>query len=439
MEYKLKPLTTDEFDYETEVKDEVKKTKIKKKKKSTDDKEKPEKEKEEQPSPDETDRTLKLGKPKPSDDEPEADIKLRYKQKPKEDETAEEVVLKPFKKGKPESDDAEHTEQTIALKLKLQDDEQPVEEQGVKLKLKKKKPKPTEEAADEVTIQKQPEEQPESEDEADFHIRKPAKKPEGQEEFEAEAVFRAPKEEKDEAAADFTIKKKKQPTPVVEEHNDEYTIKKLKKRRPSQVNIPEYSDVEHVTFRPKSTRTKEDVEQEFNIKLDQYAEEEISMSGKVKLKKTKPKTYSEASDETSIKIIEDYEDNSGPIIEEILDDDSVGEDTMNDIDEPDLLDDEIEELPHHVEFKLKTRKPKAYIVEDLDEEYAVGYTHRKKQDGVSFGEDSFTLKTPSRKLPSSYLEGMQLLFIFLDFFFKIAWLHNLFPSTNRSIIVLDEG
>lgn len=226
-------------------------------------------------------------------------------------------------------------------------------------------------------------------------------------------------ESENEEVAEFTIKKKKPPPkPVLEEHNDEYTMKKLKKRRRSQVEIPEYTDVEHVTFRPRSTKTKEDVEQEFNIQLDSYAEEEISMSGKVKLKKTKPLTYSEDGDEVRIKVTEKYDDQGGPIIEEIIDDDddvSAAEDTMFDIDEPEEFSD-IEELPEHVEFKLKRKKDKpAYVVEDLDEEYAVGFTHRKKQDVVSFGEDSFTLRTPSRRLPSSYLEGMRSLICSLKY------------------------
>lgn len=509
VEYKLKPLETRDFDMETIETEELVKTKTKKKKKPADDKEKPAKEQEDKPTPDDTDKSIKLGKPKPGDDEPEADIKLRYKQKPEAEEPADQITLRPVKKDKTEQGGDQETEQAISLKLKPKDDEQAVEEKSVKLKTKKKKQKTTtEEAADEVTITKQPEEgpenvtmslrapkpdeedeqeaeftikktlddvpqstsegvklakkkkkkttdeaaaelsiskqaeideaqdtqdviteeQPESEDEAQFKVRRPKKQPEDEEAVEAEAVLRAPKDEEDEVAAEFVIKKKKTPAPVVEEHNDEYTIKKLKKRRSSQVNIPEYSDVEHVTFRPQSTRTKEDVDQEFNITLDAYAEEEISMSGKVKLKKTKPKTYSEAGDEAHIKITEDYDDKSGPIIEEIIDDDddeSVGEDTMNDIDEPDLMDEDIDELPHHVEFKLKPRKSRAYIVEDLDEEFAVGYTHRRKHDVVSFGEDSFTLRTPNRKLPSSYLEEASL-FLTQDEIVK----QNIFKEEN---------
>lgn len=218
---------------------------------------------------------------------------------------------------------------------------------------------------------------------------------------------------------------------MVEEHNDEYTIKKLKKRRRSQVEIPEYTDVEHVTFRPRSTKTKEDVEQEFKIQLDSYAEEEISMSGKVKLKKTKPLTYSEDGDEVNIKVIEKYDDKEGPIVEVIDDDVSAAEDTMYDIDEPEEFSD-IEELPEHVEFKLKPKKAKStYVVEDLEEEFAVGFTHRKKPDRMSYGEDSFTLRTPSRRLPSSYLEGLKCCIQFMFYFTYSVLLKSLYaPSIN---------
>ncbi|MCP6756450.1 hypothetical protein NL533_32985, partial [Klebsiella pneumoniae] len=51
-----------------------------------------------------------------------------------------------------------------------------------------------------------------------------------------------------------------------EEHSQEVTIKKLKKvRKPSHPDITEYTEVENVTFRPRSTTTKEDVEQEFKF------------------------------------------------------------------------------------------------------------------------------------------------------------------------------
>lgn len=337
------------------------------------------------------------------------------KEKPVED-TSQEIKLK--KKKKKQTKDVEAAELSISKEAEIDIEEaKPIEHtleeqkpdeiddiDDVKIKKKLKKTESNEETTDSKITLEKPTEQPSDEVEAKISVKKAVK---FEESDTAETVkipeIQSEEEKEEEIAAEFTIKKKKEQKPVVEEHTDEYTIKKLKKRRSSQVNIPEYTDVEHITLRPKSTKTKEDIEQEFNIMLDSYAEEEISMSGKIKLKKPKQLTYSEDADEANIKITEEYEDKEGPIIEQIDDDLSGAEDTMYDVDEPDEFSD-IEELPDHVEFKLKTKKAK-YVVEDHDEEFAVGYTHRKRQDVVSYGEDSFTLRTPSRKLPSSYLEG----------------------------------
>lgn len=333
------------------------------------------------------------------------DVQIVEKPAEEKEETDEDqVTIKKSKKKKTKTDEVEAT---VSLKPETQ---QPTEDVQQEVTVKKRKEVKFAEVDTAETIKV--EEKPESDNEAEFGIPKRTDKPTG-EDVETEVTIRKDESDTEDVAAEFTIKKKKEPKPVVEEHNDEYTIKKLKKRRRSQVEIPEYTDVEHVTFRPRSTKTKEDVEQEFNIQLDSYAEEEISMSGKIKLKKTKPLTFSEEGDEMNIKVTEKYDDKEGPIIEEIDDDVSAAEDTMYDIDEPEEFSD-IEELPEHVEFKLKPKKTKpAYVVEDLDEEFAVGYTHRKKRENVvSYGEDSFTLRTPSRRLPSSYLEGMYFIYQF---------------------------
>ncbi|XP_031619547.1 titin-like isoform X4 [Contarinia nasturtii] len=338
---------------------------------------------------------------------------VQFVEKPIEEEqkVPEEVEEKPadedqvtIKKPKKKKTKTDEVEATVSLKSEK---EQPTEDVNQDVTLKKRKEVKFADIDTAETIKV--EEKPESDNEAEFSLPKRIDKQQT-EDIESEITIR--KEDSDQSdvedvVAEFTVKKKKEPKPAVEEHNDEYTIKKLKKRRRSQVEIPEHTDVEHVTFRPRSTKTKEDVEQEFNIQLDSYAEEEISMSGKIKLKKTKPPTFSEEGDEAHIKITEQYDDKEGPIIEEIDDDESAAEDTMYDIDEPEEFSD-IEELPEHVEFKLKPRKSKPYVVEDLDEEFAVGFTHRKKPDVVSYGEDSFTLRTPSRRLPSSYLEEASL-------------------------------
>lgn len=347
---------------------------------------------------------------KPTDEIAE-DITLKKPKEDKKELDEEQVTIKKSKKKKPKADEVEAT---VTLKPDIEQTTEDVQ-QAVTVKKRKEVKFAEIDTAETVKI----EGKPESDNEAEFTISKRTDKPQT-EDIETEVTIRKEddEEEEDVVSAEFTVKKKKEPKPAVEEHNDEYTIKKLKKRRRSQVEIPEYTDVEHVTFRPRSTKTKEDVEQEFNIQLDSYAEEEISMSGKVKLKKTKVPTYSEDGDEMHIKVTEKYDDKEGPIIEEIDDDVSAAEDTMYDIDEPEEFSD-IEELPEHVEFKLKPKKTKpAYVVEDLDEEFAVGFTHRKRPDAaVSYGEDSFTLRTPSRRLPSSYLEGMNHKWLYLVFFF----------------------
>ncbi|XP_045510204.1 titin-like [Colias croceus] len=113
-------------------------------------------------------------------------------------------------------------------------------------------------------------------------------------------------DEKDEEPEQFTILPRKPSLKKVEEIEDEVVIKKkLKPTRKSSVTLPEITEPEIVVFRPKSTKTLEDVEQEFNIQLNSYAEEEISMSSKVKLKPQKQPTFGEEANETSIKFYED--------------------------------------------------------------------------------------------------------------------------------------
>lgn len=117
----------------------------------------------------------------------------------------------------------------------------------------------------------------------------------------------------------FTIKPRRPSVKKTEEITEEITIKKkLKPIRKSSIILPEITEPETVTFRPKSTKTKEDVEQEFNIQLDSYAEEEISMSSKVKLKPQRQPTFSEEANETSIKF---YEEEDGPDIVEVIESD----------------------------------------------------------------------------------------------------------------------
>lgn len=120
----------------------------------------------------------------------------------------------------------------------------------------------------------------------------------------------------------FTIKPKRPSLKKTEEIEDEVTIKKkLKTVRKPSVTLPEITEPETVTFRPKSIKTKEDVEQEFNIHLDSYAEEEISLTSKVKLKPHRQPTFSEEANEASIKFYEEKDDDDRQEVIEILDSD----------------------------------------------------------------------------------------------------------------------
>ncbi|XP_043063754.1 titin isoform X2 [Drosophila ficusphila] len=376
----------------------------------------------------------KTEKPEPEDIVDATVVKLKKPEPVEAEDVVAEVTLKP-KAPK------EVVEEEFSVDVKLPKEKSITEEtsdQTVQLKKKKKPQKPVEEAADELKLQQTViEERPiEIEEEEIVEeavvIRKKPKKPfeptvEDLEETEFSLSFKKPHtinegvEEAatvlkkrpvrpttlDEAAAELSIKRqeeeyeegedieefvvskgpKPKPLQITEEDEEAYTVKKLKRRK--QVDIPEYADVENVTFRARSTKTKEDVDQEFNIALDSYAEEEISMSGKVKLKKPIKKTFSEAADEAKIKIIQDFDDGEEPIIEEIRDD----EDTIDEVEEPEEY--FVEELPpDEVDFKLKPKKQAkpAYSIQDEEEEqFLIGIRHPKR-DSVTYDEDSLTFK-----------------------------------------------
>lgn len=130
----------------------------------------------------------------------------------------------------------------------------------------------------------------------------------------------------EEVPEEFTIRPKRPSIQKTDDIIDEIVIKKkLKPVRKSSVTLPEITEPETVTFRPRTTKTKEDVEQEFNIQLDSYAEEEISLTSKVKLKPQRHPTFNEEADETSIRFYEDKDDET-PQIVEIIDSDNEAED-----------------------------------------------------------------------------------------------------------------
>lgn len=161
-------------------------------------------------------------------------------------------------------------------------------------------------------------------------------------------------------------------------------------------------------IRPKRTTHMEEVDQEFKIQLDQssYQEEEISMSGKVKLKKPKP-VYSEDAEEHNIRIIQEVDDD-GPVIEEIIDDDSEPEDTMYDVDEPDEFSDKesAPEMPDNVILPLRRRRERRpYKVQDYEEEsVSIGLPRRLRKKISSYDEDSLKLRLKKKSHKKKYIE-----------------------------------
>lgn len=169
----------------------------------------------------------------------------------------------------------------------------------------------------------------------------------------------------DEEPEQVTFKPKRPSIIKTEEIVDEITIKKkLKPLRKSSITLPEITEPENVTFRPKTTKTKEDVEQEFSIQLDSYAEEEISMSSKVKLKPQRHPTFNEEANEASIKFYTEGEDDDGPEIVEI--------------EGSDLED---EEMPN-VMMRLKKPQTKKVVSEEI-EDSTVTVFKPKQKDQIS--------------------------------------------------------
>lgn len=371
----------------------------------------------EEPATAETAIKLKKKKSKKPISEEEASLDIKKTEEVEEIEESAVTLKKPSKKTKPIVQ--EELEEEFVIKPKKESVSEEISE-SIQLK-KKRKPRPVvEEAAEETVIRVALPVEPDDDEsqEISFTVPKSGSIDEPSEDIEAEGSFRLPADNED-VTEEFTIHKKSKPKPkpVVEEHNEEFTIKKLKpKKKP--VTIPGYTDVENVTFRPRSTKTKEDVEQEFKIQLDSYAEEEVSMSGKIKLKKTKPLTYSEETGEANIQITQEYDDGEGPIVEEIDDDFSEPEDTMYDVDEPDEFS-EIEELPENIQVKLKPKREKPkYKVEEIEgEDLSIGFI--KKRESVTYDEDSLTLKKPKKKPPTTYLEGYYFIIFFFFFIYFI--------------------
>ncbi|XP_025832493.1 titin isoform X2 [Agrilus planipennis] len=386
------------------------------------------------------------------EEEPFTEETIPKKQVPSKDEEADEVTIQkkvavkphdaeePFaeevlpKKTIP-SKDEDADEITIQKKIivKSEDEEQPFTEETIP----KKQVPSKDEDADEITIQKkiiikpQDEEEPfaeeimprkqippKDEESDEIFIRKlvPQKSVTEEQTEEEDNLHLLPSPVDD---VQVTIKRKPSKPPTVEEHTDEVTIRKLRQvRKTSKPDIPEYTDVANVTFRPKITKTKEDVEQEFKIQLDAYAEEEVSMSGKIKLKKQRPKTYSEEAGEGTIKITKEIED-EGPTIEEIIDEQDEEKVVSSDENEesfqvplkpkkvtPYSIEEKSTEitikkskkppLPEHTDVESVTIKPKStHIREDIEQEFNIHLDSYAEEEVSMSGKIKLKKQRPS--------------------------------------------
>jgi hypothetical protein len=383
---------------------------------------------------------VKKNKPKFETEDVEVVETIKKKKKPKvSEEAATEFSIKKPKKPKVEEDAAEFTikktieqpeeireEVTFGLKKKIE----PIFTEDVKVveTIRKKKPKvsSTEEAEGEIVIKKPRKPKVQSE-EAEVTMTKTIEGPEPEPIIEEEIII---EEGPEDLLEEFVFKRKPKPkrAPQYEEHEEEVTIKKLKPpRKPSRPDIAEYNEPENVTFRPKRTTTKEDVEQEFKISLDSYQEEEISMSGKIKLKKPKP-VYNEDAGEHRMRIIQHIDDD-GPVIEEIIDEESEPEDTMYDVDEPDEFSEKEtipKDLPEDIVVKLKRKKEKpSYKVHDYEEEsFSIGFPRKKSRQKISsYDEDSLQLRLKRRSKSRKYIEGMLAMKKFTNIYFMMIHFH----------------
>lgn len=200
-----------------------------------------------------------------------------------------------------------------------------------------------------------------------------------------------PEEISDEEPEQVTFKPRRPSVKKTEEIVDEVTIKKkLKPIRKSSVTLPEITEPENVTFRPKTTKTKEDVEQEFNIHLDSYAEEEISMSSKVKLKPQRHPTFNEEANEASIKFYEEGEE--GPDIVEIIESDEDNDDEMANVMMPlkkkIVKNDSVEEINSSV----TVHKPKKGHDSDVAQDVHITLDRKPKYSTENQEEVTFDVK-----------------------------------------------
>ncbi|XP_011496107.1 PREDICTED: titin-like [Ceratosolen solmsi marchali] len=347
---------------------------------------------------------------KPSIDEFVEEITVT---KPKEDDTtvpkSEDVVVElPLKKKEnivaDDSADEITIQKLIPLKKEIVDEEI-IEEVAIKPKPKKKPS--IDETPEEVTIHKQVEldqvKQPEDVETSMPVKKKPKKKVKVDETVEELTIKKPiPLEDVTDNVEEYTLKRKPPkmlPKPIEEIYED-VTIKKLRSRKKPRSDLPEVTETETVTFKPRKITTKEEVEQEFKISLNTYEEENISLSGKVKIKPRKKKpTYSEEAGEETIQIIQEF-DNSVPVVEEIIDESedeySIKEHETNELNLPlkrksvdKCQSYAIEDIEDDVRLPLKSNQK--YLCENTDESIEIKLKPKRRVSTLEEGEATLSL------------------------------------------------
>lgn len=223
---------------------------------------------------------------------------------------------------------------------------------------------------------------------------------------------RAPENDEDKTTEDikedepeqFTIKPRRPSVKKVEEIVDEITIKKkLKPVRKSSVTLPEITEPEEVIFRPKIVKTKEEVEQEFNIHLDSYEEEEISMSSKVKLKPQRQPTFNEEENEVSIKVFEEKESEEDNIVE-IIESDEEKEDGTNIIIPLKKPTKPVSKVSEEITSSVMVSKPKSPRTEPTEYTEDVTFELGKKPEYIIDDQEiSFDIKKQKDEFKSEEL------------------------------------
>lgn len=97
--------------------------------------------------------------------------------------------------------------------------------------------------------------------------------------------------DKEEITSEKSVKLRPKTSKFVESEDSSDIVTIKKQQKPLIDDEDEQPEDVSVVFRPKETKTKEEIEQDFSIELKPYIEEDVSLKQKVKLPYQKSKTY----------------------------------------------------------------------------------------------------------------------------------------------------